>query len=123
MSMQWFRFYSEFSGNPTIQSLAFEDQRHFVILLCLKCDGTLDRPIDAKVRERIICRGLGLDPLTASEAKRRLIEVGLIGKDWQPNGWDTRQYVSDNSTGRVAKHRKNKNAGNVSETLLERSGN
>jgi hypothetical protein len=123
MSLPWFRFYAEFAGDPIVQSLAFEDQRHFVVLLCMKCDGTLDRPIDNKVRERIICRGLGLDPVTASEAKRRLVEVGLIDKDWQPSGWNKRQYVSDKSTDRVRKHRKNKETGNVSETLPERSCN
>jgi hypothetical protein len=123
MSNPWFRFYAEFAGDPVVQSLAFEDQRHFVVLLCLKCNGTLDRPMDPKVRDRIICRGIGLDPVAAAEARRRLEEVGLIDESWQPSGWNNRQFVSDNSTPRVAKHRKNKASGNVSETLRERFGN
>ena len=94
-ALPWFRLYAEFAGDPVVQSLAFEDQRHFVVLLCLKCDGTLDRPISKKTRERIICRGLGLDPVTASEANRRLVEVGLISENWQPNGWEKWQSNDD----------------------------
>jgi hypothetical protein len=125
--MQWFRMYSEFAGDPVIQSLAFEDQRHYVVLLCIKSDGTLDKILSPQIRERVICRALGLDPLSASEAKRRLIEVGLITKDWQPCGWERRQFVSDSSTERVRKYRKSKETGNVTgnvtETLTDRSGN
>lgn len=117
MSLPWFRMYSEFAGDPVIQSLAFEDQRHYIILLCLKCNGTLDREIADSQRERIIIRGLGLDHVTAGEAKRRLSEVGLIDEAWQPIGWDKRQFVSDISTGRVRKYRNNNESGNVSETF------
>jgi hypothetical protein len=123
MSLPWFRMYAEFVGDPVIQSLAFEDQRHYVMLLCLKCDGVLDRPIQASARDRIIFRALGLDPVSASEAKRRLSEVGLIDKNWQIAAWDKRQYVSDVSTQRVRKCRKNKETGNVSETPGNRFGN
>lgn len=117
MSMPWFRMYAEVAGDPVIQSLAFEDQRHYFILLCLKCNGTLDRQIAPRIRESVICRGLGLDPNSAQEAKRRLMEVSLIDKDWQPLGWEKRQYASDGSTERVRNYRKQKKAGNVSETL------
>ena len=123
MANQWFRMYSEFAGDPVIQSLAFEDQRHYIVLLCLKNDGVLDRDIPANRRELIINRGLGLDPATASEVKRRLMEVNLIDKSWQILGWNKRQFVSDNVTERTRKHRNKLKTGNVSETLQERSGN
>ena len=123
MSMPWFRMYAEFSGDPVVQSLAFEDQRHYVILLCLKCGGTLDRDLPNSHRDRIIARGLGIDMTAASEAKRRLQEVGLVDKNWQPIAWEKRQYSSDVSTDRVRKYRKNKETGNVSETLQNRFGN
>lgn len=93
MSLPWFRMYAEFAGDPVIQSLAFEDQRHYIILLCLKCNGTLDRDLNARQREPIILRGLGLDPITGAEVKRRLMEVALIDKNWHPLGWEKRQYV------------------------------
>jgi hypothetical protein len=111
--------YSEFSGDPVIQSLAFEDQRHYVVLLCLKCNGTLDRNVSVGRKEVIVLRGLGLDQTTATEVKRRLMEVSLIDKNWQPLGWENRQFKSDLSTIRVRKYRKNKDTGNVSETENE----
>lgn len=123
MSLPWFRMYSEFAGDPVVQSLAFEDQRHYVVLLCLKCGGTLDRDLPNSHRDRIIARGLGLDMAAASEAKRRLQEVGLVDKNWHPIAWEKRQYSSDVSTDRVRKYRKNKETGNVSETLQDRFGN
>jgi hypothetical protein len=121
MSLPWFRMYAEAAGDPVLQSLAFDDQRHYFILLCLKCGGTLDRQVAPEQRERIIARGLGLDAVTASEAKRRMMEVSLIDQDWQPLGWDKRQYNSDISTDRVRKYRNNKESGNVSETNNETS--
>lgn len=117
MSLPWFRLYAEFAGDPIVQSLAFEDQRHFIIILCLKCDGLLDRKVPETRRELIIARALGLDPLAAEEAKRRLIEVDLCDGKWQPIAWKRRQFSSDNSTERTRKYRKNKDTGNVSVTL------
>jgi len=116
MNLPWFRMYAEFAADPVIQSLAFEDQRHYVIVLCLKCNGVLDRRINAQAKDRIIGRALGLDNSARDEAKRRLMEVNLIDKKWQPKGWDKRQFVSDNSTERVRKSRKSKKTGNVTET-------
>lgn len=120
MSLPWFRFYAEFAGDPILQSLAFEDQRHFVMALCLKCNGTLDRKLLSEKRELIIARGLGLDPVAAVEAKRRLMEVGLIDDHWQPQGWNKRQFVSDVSTERTRKYRNLNNTGNVPGTFRER---
>lgn len=116
MSLPWFRMYVEFSGDPIAQSLAFEDQRHYIIILCLKGNGTLDRKLPN--REAIIARGLGLDPMSAAEAKRRLVEVGFVDKNWQPISWDKRQYASDVSSDRVRKYRNNKETRNVSETSM-----
>jgi len=106
--------YAEFSGDPVIQSMAFEDQRHYVVLLCLKCSGVLDRDVPTEALTRIVLRGLGLDPVAGSEAKRRLLEVGLIDDSWQPCAWERRQYRSDSSTERVREYRKR--SSNVSET-------
>lgn len=117
----WFRLYSEFVTDPKVQLLAFEDQRHFVAVLCLKCNGTLDTDAASQEhRERMVARSLGLDPASATEAKRRLKEIGLIDNRWQPMNWATRQYESDSSTPRVKalrariKHH---------ETLQKRSSN
>jgi len=116
MSLPWFRMYSEFSGDPLVQSLAFEDQRHYIIILCLKCNGLLDRKIAQSRRNGIISAALGLDVSTADEVKKRLMEIDLISKNWQPKAWDKRQYKSDNSTQRTRKYRKTKETCDVSGT-------
>lgn len=123
MGNPWFRLYKEFATDPVVQSLAFEDQRHYIIILCMKCDGLIDRNIAKSARDRIILRTLGLDTNSGEEAQRRLIEVGLIDKNWQPKTWDKRQYLSDSSTERVRKYRKNKETGNVASSLQKRDCN
>ena len=123
MSMPWLRLYTEFASDPVMQSLAFEDQRHFIILLCLKGNGTLDRPMKPAARDRIIYRGLGLDPNSAEEAKRRMMESEIIDAKWQPKAWDKRQFTRDHSTERVRKYRKNNETGNANSELQKRDCN
>jgi hypothetical protein len=88
--------YSEFVTDPKIQALAFEDQRHFIALLCLKCNGVLDSHTgSANFRERMIAVGLGLSDDKRADAKARLIDAGLIDDKWQPLAWEKRQRRSD----------------------------
>lgn len=94
-SLPWFRVYHEFASDPVIQSMAFEDQRHFIILLCLKCDGTLDKPLPDHVRGGVIAKALGLDRKNAQDAKSRLMDMLLVDHEWQPVAWDKRQFKSD----------------------------
>ncbi len=63
---------------------------------------------------------MGLDPVSGAEAKRRLLEVGIIDKNWQPVNWSKRQFFSDNSTPRVRKLRIIKKTGNGIETPINR---
>lgn len=96
MSYQWFRMYAEFATDPVVQSLAFDDQRHFVMLLCLKCGGLLDRDYgDPQQRIAMLRRALGLESLAFDEAKTRLVSARLIDGEWQPVNWAKRQYISD----------------------------
>ena len=108
MSNPWFRMYKEFATDPVIQSLEFDEQRHYIVILCLKCDGVIDRNISTKARDRVIFKALGLPQDQAEIVKKSLIEMGLIAKNWQPKGWDKRQYVSDNSTLRSKKSKARK---------------
>lgn len=120
MNLPWFRLYTEFAADPKIQILAFEDQRHYVMLLCLKGNGTLDGQAPSEAyRERLVAKALGLDPVSAIEAKRRLVEGGLVGSDWVPLKWENRQFQSDYSSIRVRKFRE-KSKGNVTETFQKR---
>ncbi len=112
--------YHEFAKDPVVQCLEHADQRHYVVILCLKCDGTLDRNISKANRDRLVYRGLGLAPADAEQVKKKLQELKLIDRKWQPNGWDQRQYISDTSTQRTRKYRTNKELGNVPGTSRER---
>lgn len=92
MSKPWFRLYGEFITDPKVQLLDFGDQRHFIGVLCLKSNGTIDSQVPTdEYRERMIAKALGLDVSAAKEAKRRLQEVGLIDELWQPIKWTKRQ--------------------------------
>lgn len=110
MSKPWFRLYAEFISDPKMQLLAFEDQRHYVAILCLKCSGILETTsISPDHFERMVSKALGLDPATGAEVKRRLMDVGIITESWQPAAWSKRQYESDSSAARTFQYRQRLN--------------
>jgi len=113
----WFRFYSEAVDDEKLKLLAFEDRWHFVALCCLKCSGVLDA---GKHLERKIAVKLGLSLSELDMVKKRLLDVDLIDKNFQPLAWDKRQYRSDKSTERVRKYRESLKTGNVSGAFLKR---
>lgn len=96
MAQPWFRMYAKFMTDPDVEELSFEDQRHFVFVLCMKCDGLLDKDFgDPDKRERAIARRLGLQGEALANAKQRLVESRLIDAEWQPRSWDSLQFQSD----------------------------
>lgn len=101
--MQWFRMYADAVDDEKLRLLAFEDRWHFVALLCLKANGTLDSP--APFLERRIAVKLGVQLRELEEIKRRLQEVALIDENWQPLAWSKRQFPSDSSAERTRKWR------------------
>lgn len=105
--MKWFRMYSDALDDDRLRLLAFEDRWHFVAVLCMKSSGLLDEPA-TDLRERRISVKLGLTIRECEEVKRRLMEVGLIGADWQPLAWDRRQYAHDSSAKRTREYRAKK---------------
>lgn len=107
MSNPWFRMYSDFIFDEVIEFLAFEDQRHFVFLLCMKNAGLLDKeyPKDGML-DRVVARRLGLVGEVFDNAKKRLMEVGLIDVNWQPINWNKRQFISDSDNSHAARQRK-----------------
>jgi len=78
-----------------LKLLAFEDRWHFVAICCCKRKGILDEPDSPALRDRKVGAKLGLADRERDEARRRLVEVGLIDENWQPKGWEKRQFVSD----------------------------
>ena len=102
--MRWFRAYADIVDDDKLRLLAFEDRWHFVAICALKCAGLIDEPI-SELRERKIAVKLGLALRECDEVKRRLMEVGLIDDEWQPGGWDRRQYDSDSAAERMRRYR------------------
>ena len=130
MANPWFRMYSDFIYNETVEFLSFEDQRHFVFILCMKNEGLLDKQYPQPgMLERVVSRRLGLIGEAFENAKRRIKEVGLIDDNWQPVNWNSRQFISDadvSNAERQRRYRERKKAGvtgnvthNVTVTELE----
>jgi hypothetical protein len=119
MANPWFRLYSEFAHDPKIQMLSEAMQRRYVMLLCLRCSEVLET-----LHETEIAFQLRLTTSELEETKQLFISKNFIDKQWNLTNWDKRQFVSDSSTMRVARHReKKKQVSNVDETLQKRQSN
>lgn len=91
--MQWFKLHNDIIHDPKLKVLAFEDRWHFVALMCLQNDGTLDEPED--ILPELIAQSLGIHGPDLDSLKERLIRVRLIDDDWRPRNWNRRQVSSD----------------------------
>jgi len=112
MSNTWFRMYHEFATDPKVQMLSESDQRRYVMLLCLRCCNG-----DVTLQDDEIAFQLRVTDEEWRATKQRLLQRGLIDDTCNPSGWDKRQFSSDSSTARVAKHREHvKQRCNVTET-------
>lgn len=80
------------------------------MLLCLRCASGSKPPQDSEV-----CFQLRISDAEWSKSKSTLRSLDLIDGSNRPVAWDKRQYVSDCSTERVYKYRRN-----VSETFQKR---
>ena len=119
MANPWFRLYSEFAHDPKVQMLSEAMQRRYVMLLCLRCSEVLET-----LHETEIAFQLRLSTDELDETKDLFISKNFIDKHWNLLNWDKRQFVSDSSTMRVAKHRnKKKQVSNADETLQKRPSN
>jgi hypothetical protein len=111
--LPWFRMYHEAVDDEKLRLLAFEDRWHYIALLCCKAQGVLDQGDNRAMLVRKLAVKMGLQVREVDEVLRRLSEVSLIDEDSvQPTGWGKRQYASDSSASRVAKHRNNKKTEN-----------
>lgn len=119
MANPWFRLYSEFAHDPKVQMLSEAMQRRYVMLMCLRCSEVLET-----LHETEIAFQLRLSTDELDETKQLFISKNFIDKHWNLLNWDKRQFVSDSSTMRVAKHRsKKKQVSKVDETLQKRPSN
>ena len=94
MSNPWFRLYSKIITDPIVEFLSFEDQRHFVWLLCLKNEGVLDKEYPKEgMLDKVVARKLGLQGESFEGFKERIMESGLVDEKWQPRNWDKLQFT------------------------------
>lgn len=119
MSNPWFRLYSEFSHDPKIQRMSEADQRRFVMLLCLRCSNG-----DVTLHDEDVTFQLRISNEEWQVTKALFISKNLIDDGNNPVAWNKRQFVSDSSAPRVAKHRAmKKKEGNVTVTPPEQIQN
>lgn len=105
--MKWFRFYGEVLNDAKVQLLPITTRWRWVEFLCLasEANGVLPAISHIAYKTRV-------SVLDAQQVVDELIMAGLI--DIQPDGnlvmhnWAARQYRSDDSAGRVRKHREKK---------------
>lgn len=98
--MDWFRMYSEFANDPKVQSMSEAMQRRLMMLLCLRCSNTL-----VTLQEDEIAFALRITDEELAETKTLFVRKGFVNSTWEIQNWDKRQFVSDSSASRVAKHR------------------
>lgn len=112
---QWFRMYAEFATDPKVQMLSEIYQRRFVMVLCLRCAND-----HVTLQDEEVAFQLRISNEEWAETKAVFLAKKLINKDNTPTAWDTRQFRSDSSAERVARHRAKKKQGcNVTETAPE----
>ena len=118
MANQWFRMYSEFATDPKVQMLSEADQRRFVMVLCMRCSND-----NVTLHDTEIAFQLRISNEQWAATKAVFLAKNLINEDNTPTAWDKRQFASDSSAERVARHRAKKktecNGGNVTETPPE----
>jgi len=119
MTNPWFRMYSEFANDPKVQIMSEAMQRRYIMLMCLRCSNTL-----VTLHETEIAFHLRISNDEMAETKALFISKGFIDEFWNLLNWDKRQFASDRSAPRVAKHRalqKEKRTADV--TLQKRKSN
>jgi len=104
--MKWFRYYSEALNDPKVQTMPDLAFKCWVNLLCLANEG---KP-RGRFRREDVPYSLRMPEDRAHKMITYFIDRGLLEEDDDflvPHNWDGRQFVSDNVTERVKKHRSN----------------
>jgi hypothetical protein len=118
MANQWFRMYSEFAHDPKVQMLSEIDQRRLVMLFCLRCSS------DVTLHDDEVTFQLRIGNDDWIKTKTIFLSKGFIDSENNILNWDKRQFISDSSAERVARHReKKKQTSNVTVTSPEQIQN
>lgn len=123
MANPWFRMYAEFATDAKVQMLSEAMQRRYLMLMCLRCSNALETLHDEEIAFQ-----LRINDEELAETKALFVRKGFIDAAWNLLNWEKRQFASDSSAARVAKHRalqktKQTLAGNDDETLQQQQAN
>ena len=119
MSNPWFRLYSEFAHDPKVQMMPEAMQRRYIMIMCMRCSNDL-----VTLHETEIAFQLRITETELAETKALFISKGFIDEDWNLLNWEKRQFRSDSSRERVARHRaKKKEEENNDVTLQKQKSN
>jgi hypothetical protein len=115
--------YSEFSHDPKVQMMTEAMQRRYIMILCMRCSNSL-----VTLHETEVAFHLRISNEELAETKALFIQKGFIDSEWNLLNWEKRQFASDTSRARVAKHRalhkaKQEPECNVTEPLLKQKSN
>jgi hypothetical protein len=99
MANSWFRVYAEFATDPKVQMLSEADQRRLVMLFCFRCNDHVT------LQDEEVTFMLRISNDEWLETKARFIAKGFIDSECNILNWDKRQFISDSSAERVARHR------------------
>lgn len=102
MANSWFRMYAEFSTDPKVQMLSEVNQRRLTMIFCLRCNGHVT------LHDEEVTFLLRISNEEWQVTKALFIAKGFTNDSNEVLNWDKRQYVSDSSAERVAKHRASK---------------
>ena len=91
--MGWLKLYNTIIDDPKIKAIAPGDRWHFIALLVLKNNGTLDEP--DQLRDELIAISLGLQIDEIEALKKRLMKYRLVDENWQPVNWEKLQSAKD----------------------------
>lgn len=99
MNNPWFRMYGEFSVDPKVQMMTEIDQRRLLMLLCARCNGNVT------LQDEEVTFLLRISNNEWAITKANFVARGFIDNGNNLLNWDKRQFRSDSSKERVAKHR------------------
>ena len=112
--MEWFRFYTRTLECRKVQALQPSTFRGWCNLLCLASVHCGILPDFAEIAFRLRCSERQAQDLVTALEDAKLVDRNEEGR-FEMHDWNEHQYVSDDSTARVRKHRA-KRKGNVSVT-------
>jgi len=102
MSNSWFRLYAEFASDPKVQMLSEAYQRRLVMVFCIKCNGGVT------LQDEEIAFQLRISNEEWADTKAVFMLKNFINSSNEVINWNKRQFVSDSSAARVARHREKK---------------